>query len=183
MDTLSRQRNKSVKMRRVQHGFTLIEAMIAGTLFMIGFLGNLSMQSYQNQMIKNSGERTIASKIALSLAERMRNNVTGVLTTDVYLHSKSNPVYKHEGGMTTPTLCPCDTPIKQAQQDIAYWQTELALLPAIDDIKPLGTIELLHSTPTYQIYQISVSWPSVFRYENKGKTSVETVTVRVGFNV
>ncbi len=171
------------KNTRIEQGFTLIEVLVVLVLSVIGFMGNLSWQQYLNQILKNSAEQSRASQLALSMAERMRNNVEGVLQTAGYQYPVSSPVYSKAQALEHVAVCPCATSLKQAENDIAEWQVELDSLPTINDIKPKGTIELSNSTESFKIYLISVSWPSTIRHEKNNSTKLETISVRVGFNV
>ncbi len=165
-----------------QRGSTLVEVMVVATLMVIGLMGTLSLQMTLNHVIKRSANHTIASQLAISMAERMRNNVNGVMETLGYQFPSNNPVVGTAEKMPERMRCPCDTSLKQAEHDIAEWRSELNLLPSLDDLKPHGSIQRLSSSASYQLYEITVSWPAVLRHESNGAPKYEAVTVRVGFN-
>lgn len=63
---------------KTQHGFTLLEAMIALVIFSIGLLGLAGMQSIGVRNNQTGYLRTIAMQQAYNMADSMRANMVGV---------------------------------------------------------------------------------------------------------
>lgn len=60
-----------------QHGFTLLEAMIALVIFSVGLLGLAGMQMTGLQSNHSAMLRTIATQQSYDMAERLRSNRAG----------------------------------------------------------------------------------------------------------
>ncbi len=61
-----------------QHGFTLVEVMVAMVIFSVGLLGLAGLQSLGMQNNQTAYFRTVAIQQAYNMADRMRNNITAV---------------------------------------------------------------------------------------------------------
>ena len=109
-----------------QHGFTLLEALIAFFVLSIGLIGIISLLTLSKSTQHQSLQRTRAIALANDLLERIRSNPGGIQTYG--LKNKSSPL----GGNSIPTpsqnSCthsdPCSTEEK-ALQDLWEWEHAL----------------------------------------------------------
>ena len=87
---------------RAQHGFTLLEALVAIVVISIGLLGLLGLQTVAVVNTQVSQSRTMASIAADDIADRIRANPTGV--TDGAYNEIDDP-YDEKDGATPPKNC------------------------------------------------------------------------------
>jgi type IV pilus assembly protein PilV len=106
-----------------QHGFTLIEVLIAILITAIGVLGIAGLQAFTLKNTHGSNLRSVATRQAYEIADSMRANKVGL----------DNGFYNNQQGTQVnscyqTTGC---TQQQQAQMDIWLWnQANAALLPA-----------------------------------------------------
>lgn len=65
-----------MKISTRQHGFTLLEVMVALVIFSIGMLGLAGLQAVSLQNNQSAYNRTLATMLAYDLADRVRNNAS-----------------------------------------------------------------------------------------------------------
>lgn len=102
---------------RQQHGFTLIEVLIALVVLSIGLLGLAGLQSTGLRFNQSAVMRTQATQLAYDLADRMRANAAAVNAGD-YLGTASANANCH-----TTTGC---TPAEMAADDLYLWNAAIA---------------------------------------------------------
>ena len=83
------------KYRMPQHGFTLLEVLIAIVVFSIGLMGIAGLQASGMRYTQDSQLRTIAIAQAETMADRMRADPVGIN------NSKDNKFYDTRGVMPT----------------------------------------------------------------------------------
>ena len=97
-------------------GFSLIEVLVAGTVFSLGLAGLAALLLASITGSSQARRQSIASMAAANLAEQIRLNPTAL---DRYL----NPPGKISRICSGDDLC---TPEQQADYDFRFWQLELA---------------------------------------------------------
>jgi type IV pilus assembly protein PilV len=97
-------------------GFSLIEVLVAGTVFSLGLAGLAALLLASITGSSQARGQSIASMAAANLAEQIRLNPN---TLDRYL----NPPGKISRICSGDDLC---TPEQQADYDFRFWQLELA---------------------------------------------------------
>lgn len=103
-----------------QHGFSLIEVLVAVIIFAVGLLGMLALQTSSTAMGRSANYRLQAFSLAQDMAERIQANAT-VDAQTVYTAAV----------LLTPPDCsanPC-SPANIASSDIASWNSLIAALP------------------------------------------------------
>ena len=126
-----------------QHGFTLLEVMIALVIFSIGLIGLAGLQglSVQNNQVAYS--RTIATQLAYDMADRIRNNPDGNYSTANVLAATDTSC------VTTSNTCNAAT---MATYDMWEWkQTVQADNSGL--VNPQMFIE-----KNGDVYTISIGW-------------------------
>lgn len=109
--------------RRIQHGFSLIEMLVALVVFSVGLLAIAGMQTMSKQANFEALQRTAASQIAHGLLEDMRVNGDAIGTYlgagEIGLGSRGNePAPNCSGG----TIC---TAAQKATHDLWFWEQVL----------------------------------------------------------
>ncbi|MDX1556880.1 MAG: type IV pilus modification protein PilV [Xanthomonadales bacterium] len=106
--------------RRRQHGFSLLEVLVALLVLSIGLLGLAALQTMGLKFNTQSYQRTQAVLNAYDIIDRIRANPVGMAggNYDDIGISAAPP--------TLPT-CPC-SPAQMADYDIAQWKASLATL-------------------------------------------------------
>ena len=101
-----------------QHGFTLLEVMIALVIFSIGLLGLAGLQARSLQSNTAAHYRTVAAVLAYDMADRLRANPAGVANGD-YANLTAAP-----GAAPAPNcVTAACTPTEQAAYDYYEWTT------------------------------------------------------------
>lgn len=109
-----------------QHGFSLIEVLVAVLVFSLGLIGLAGLLVMSTQANQGSFVRTHVNFLAQNMADRMRANQAGVWA-NAYNVSISPPPGSIPG---CPLASPC-SPSQMAAHDVAQWGALLAQhLPA-----------------------------------------------------
>lgn len=104
--------------RLAQHGFTLVEIMVALVIFSVGLLGLAGLQMAGMQSNHGAMMRTIATQQSYDMAERIRSNTSGF----------TNGNYNNLNGAPNCGSPPCPS---VADDDYRDWSDTLAgLLPS-----------------------------------------------------
>ena len=116
--------------KKHQHGFTLLEVLIALLVLSIGLLGLAALQTVGLRSNTMASFRTQATQVAYDIADRMRANPDGVDNQYYVL-----PTIDDNPG--TPPSQSCDDPARtspcsseeMANFDLTQWRAAVALLP------------------------------------------------------
>ena len=128
--------------RNKQHGFTLLEVMIALLVLSIGLLGLAALQTTGLRSNQMATMRTLATQIAYDMTDRMRANPGGVAQYVI---------------ATNET--PADPPVTRADNDLTEWRTQVVRLPG-------GLSRITQSAGPPVTHEITVFWDE----ERKGAT-------------
>ncbi len=109
-----------------QHGFTLLEVLIALLVLSIGLLGLAALQTTGLRSNQMASMRTLVSQFAYDITDRMRVNPSGV-ANDEYVIARTS---------AAPS-----TPATVAETDLNEWRTNVARLPN-------GQSEITQCTPS-----------------------------------
>lgn len=110
-----------------QHGFTLLEVLIALLVLSIGLLGLAALQTTGLRSNQMASMRTLVSQFAYDITDRMRLNLPGV-DNDEYVIARTAAV----------TL---SSPATVAETDLSEWRANVARLPN-------GQSEITQCTPS-----------------------------------
>ncbi|MFE8072815.1 type IV pilus modification protein PilV [Marinobacteraceae bacterium S3BR75-40.1] len=103
-------------MRIKQHGFTMIEVLIAMVILAIGLLGVAGVQSLSLKSANNSNTRSLITMHAGEIVERMRANMPGVED------GQYNSITAAGSGSSCSPSC---SPAQLASRDAYEWITNL----------------------------------------------------------
>lgn len=106
----------------MQHGFTLVEVMVAMVIFSVGLLGLAGLQSLGMTNNQTAYNRTVAMQMAYNMSDRMRTNITQV-DAGAYNAVPALAVPAPLG--TNCIAAPC-TALQLAAFDIFEWHTTIA---------------------------------------------------------
>ena len=106
---------------KIQHGFTLVEVMVAMVIFSVGLLGLAGLQSLGMTNNQTAYNRTVAMQMAYNMSDRMRSNITAV-TAGTYNAILPLPVPAPLGTNCIAATC---TPPQLGAFDIFEWQTTI----------------------------------------------------------
>ncbi|WP_083444673.1 type IV pilus modification protein PilV [Herbaspirillum rhizosphaerae] len=113
-----------VRRQSPQHGFTLIEVLVAIVILTLGASGVAAMQLHALRMAQQSGFQTAATQLAVTLAELMRAN-------PALARSGSSPyLFAYDASAssaTTSASClqhACDS-VAMAAVEVQGWQQQL----------------------------------------------------------
>lgn len=129
--------------KRQQHGFSLLEVLIALAVLSVGLLGLAALQTVGLRMGHDSYQRTQATMLAYDMADRMRANPVAVAA------GTYNGVTELTSNGTTDCVTTTCTPTDLANYDIRSWHTIIADKLSQGE----GTITLAGTLRT-----IEVSW-------------------------
>jgi len=109
-----------------QHGFTLLELLIALLVLSIGLLGLAALQTVGLRSNQMASMRTVATQMTYDMTDRMRANPDGMTTANQY--------YVLGTGDATPSIATdCDaeacTTEELADFDLNQWRTRISNLP------------------------------------------------------
>jgi len=104
-----------------ERGFTLIELMVAVTIFAIGMLALAALQGFGLKYNSDAYLRSQAVLFVSEMADRMRANIAGVNENDyAALAGPPNPLVSCVGATCTSA--------QMADADASEWYTSLALV-------------------------------------------------------
>jgi type IV pilus assembly protein PilV len=138
---------------KYQHGFTMIEILIAFVILSVGVLGLAGLQGASIKSSNTAYMRTVATSQIYDFAERIRSNSKGHNLAidggdDVYNQLSGTPTYANCNVQNKLPSSGCTT-AQLATRDISMWNTENArVLP-----NGQGTVRRAG-----QSYIITVSW-------------------------
>lgn len=134
---------------RKQHGFTLLELLIALLVLSIGLLGLAALQTVGLRSNQMASMRTVATQMTYDMTDRMRANPDGLTTANQY--------YVLGTGEATPTIVTdCDaeacTTAELADFDLAQWRTRINSLPG-------GLSQVTQTTTAgFTTHTVTVHW-------------------------
>lgn len=137
-----------------QHGFTLLEALVALVVISIGLLGLLGLQTVAIVNTHVSRSQTLASIGADDIADRIRANPAA--TAAAVYDAVDNSAAATPSTNCSQTIC---TPAQMAQYDVSEWKQTLATT------LPDGQGQISCASPTSpsasspcRVYEVTVSW-------------------------
>lgn len=96
--------------KRINHGFSLLEVLVAIVVLSIGLLGMAALQSYSIKNNQSAAFRSQAMNLAYGIIDNMRANRTGVLHAEYYTTYSETTL----SGTTV------------AKQDLINWKTAIS---------------------------------------------------------
>lgn len=161
-----------------QHGFTLLEVLIAIVIFSIGLLGIASLQLSGLRFTHASQLRATASMQAENIADRMRANRAGV--DDGYYNVASMPT-------SYATNCQVDecNAEEMAQYDLVKWNDDNAENAAASGIVCIDSTPENDAGPgdwkcdnSGEVYAVKIVWSERGIGESEADTETRTYTMR-----
>jgi type IV pilus assembly protein PilV len=144
-------------LKPAQAGSSLIEVLVAMTMFAVGMLGISALQTSTLKSNQNSYMRTQAVYLAQDIVERMRSNSTGVLNGNY-----NDPTPVATANCTTTTGCSTS---QMAANDVYQWEAAVAAaLPlgaatVCRDASPNdGTIAVPACSNSGSLYAVKIWW-------------------------
>ena len=128
-----------------QHGFTLLEVLIALLILSIGLLGLAALQTISLRSNQMASMRTTSTTLVYDIIDRMRANPQGVSDGDYVINTVTTP--------SSPPDCrtgACST-ADLATFDLGEWKNAIAKLPK-------GTGEITQVAGTPPVNTITVRW-------------------------
>jgi len=140
-----------------QHGFTMIEVLIAIFIFAIGFLGAGALQMASLQSNQNNMYRTQAIFLANEIADQMRTNLTA---------SKNGTAFNNinTATITTTTVNNCkslDTGCNAndlASNSLIEWSKNFKSVNGVPAILPNGSGTITRSATNTNNFEIKIQW-------------------------
>jgi type IV pilus assembly protein PilV len=132
-----------------QHGFTLLELLIALLVLSIGLLGLAALQTIGLRSNQMGSMRTVATQTAYDITDRMRANPDGMTIANQY--------YVLGTGDATPGIATdCDAEACNTQEladfDLGQWRTRINSLPG-------GLSQVTQATTAgFTSHTITVHW-------------------------
>ena len=136
--------------RKSQHGFTLIEILVAILILSLGVLGLIGMETVALKNNMSAYHRSQATLLAYDLSDKMRGNPAGVSAGEYISALPSgtehdNICVSYTGSVTGST---CDSE-KIAEREVYEWQQQIgAILP-----NGVGTMVLVSG-----VHTVTISW-------------------------
>jgi type IV pilus assembly protein PilV len=131
-----------------QHGFSLLEVLIALVILSIGLLGLAGLQTFSVKFVHQSYQRTQATLLIYDIVDRMRANGGGVAAGNYAL---ALPL-----GSPAPASPDCETvactAANMAAYDMSQWYTNVTQRSGL--ARSNATI----TTVAPPLYTITVSW-------------------------
>ncbi len=154
---------------RLQKGFTLIEYMVSLIVLSIGLLGVAGMQSLGLRLNYDALQRSQATILAYSIAEKMRlDPVNALLVTGT--NPYEGTFFAASGGAT------CNNASVAANDVLVCWQV------ALRDRLPNGSITITGPPSTTDpTLTLNLSWSE--NWIQQGATSVETSFQTFSFQI
>lgn len=174
---------RSHALYRRQHGFTLIEVMIAVLVVTVGLLGFAKMQALAISSTQVASTRSMIALQSASLAAAMHGNKTywaggvasaafstaGLTVTDATGVLSATPPACNAATMPAAPLC---TPAQLAAYDLQSWAASMASL--FPNYTSAGTCTVSASTPIS--CTVTVSWTEKYVSSNQNTVSSSSST-------
>lgn len=162
----------SKKTNSVQ-GFSLIEAMITLFILTTGLLGVAASQGIAKKSAFESQQRTLASFIAMDIAERIHLNRTEFLNAPEQYAVAS--IITTSQTLAAPTCSSCSASDRRTI-DLLHWQDLLKGTQVTDNTRSVGGLIKADACIGYQtatgLITIIVSWQSRQKLEDGADTSI-----------
>ena len=137
-----------------QHGFSLLEVLIALFVLSIGLLGLAGLQTFSVKFVHQSYQRTQATLLIYEMIDRMRANGAGV-AGGAYVLASTNVPPAAGNCVTTP----CTTYADMAAYDMNQWITNITSPSFVGLTQGQGAIEAVAvAVGAPALYDIKVSW-------------------------
>ncbi len=168
-DWLQRPQMKTTFLR----GFSLIEAMITLFILTTGLLGVAASQGIAKKSAFESQQRTLASFIAMDIAERIHLNSSEFINApDLYAVSS---VIETAKTLTQPKCSSCSASERRTI-DLIHWQNLLKGTQVSDNARAIGGLTKADACIGYEttsgLVTIIISWQSRQQLEDGADTSV-----------
>ena len=157
--------------RTRQHGFSLLEVLIALFVLSIGLLGLAGLQTFSVKFVHQSYQRTQATLLIYEMIDRMRANGAGVAGGAYVLASTNVPPAASPCDVT-----PCTTYADMAAYDMKQWITNITSPSFVGLTQGKGEIAPvlpLAAAGAPQLYNISVRW------QEHDLTFTQTITAQL----
>jgi type IV pilus assembly protein PilV len=153
-----------------QHGFTLLEAMIALVVLSVGLLGLAALQARSMQYNSEAMTRSQGTVIANEIIDRIRSR-----TYDLAGAQAENAA---EAYLAAAAATDCASPPVTAVQEKGCWmQMMKTYLPG--QANPTGTITRVagadNNNPTDDVYQVQLQWT------DRSKATLTTISQNFAF--
>lgn len=152
-----------------QRGFTLIEVLIAALILSIGLLGLAGLQARGLQFNQSAYQRTQATILAYSMADRLRNNVASANG------GSYDTLFADAAALGTDCEVANCNPGDMAAFDLFQWKCALDsgnACPNVDGILPNGQGQI---TRAGTVFTISVQWLDDRSTDSNTRIDVSTV--------
>ncbi len=132
-----------------QHGFTLLELLIALLVLSIGLLGLAALQTIGLRSNQMASMRTVANQMTYDITDRMRANPNGLTTANQFYVLGT-------GDAAPPIVTNCDAEACNTQEladfDLGQWRTRVDSLPG-------GLSQITRATSAgFTTHTITVHW-------------------------
>jgi type IV pilus assembly protein PilV len=112
-------------MKMSNHGFTLLEVLVALVVLSVGLLGLAGLQLTSVTNTRDAYYRTQAITLSYDIADRMRANLDALTTYDASTNTTPVAACRTTSGCSTANM---------ANDDLALWRQAIAALPAGEGI-------------------------------------------------
>jgi type IV pilus assembly protein PilV len=141
--------SRQMRARTREHGFSMLEVMVAVLILSFGLLGLAGLQALSLKSNVSAAQRSIATQLAYDMADRMRANQASVLSGDYNYAQYSGTGVAGTNTTACLSVSGC-TSTQLAQEDVYEWNQQICLqLPqstACNTTGPWGVV-CLDSTP------------------------------------